>query len=122
MSRPNLAQLLTESARKHHAADPKQSKCPSSGALLPESFRTDDVTGETGQKDPDNVGDRPEVTALKAKYANRHLSAVDRILVNRGIDPFEEDYNLHTSEMVLREIRKQSVLGLMKHQHNLPVA
>jgi hypothetical protein len=62
MSRPNLAQLLAESARKV-AADSKQSKCPSCGAVLPESFRTDDVTSETGQKDPDNVGDRPEVTA-----------------------------------------------------------
>jgi hypothetical protein len=95
--RLTLAQLLAESARKHHAAESKQSKCPSCGAVLPESFRTDDVTSETGQKDPDNVGDRPEVTPLKAKYANRHLSVVDRILVNRGIDPFEDQQTLRTS-------------------------
>jgi hypothetical protein len=91
MNRLTLAQLLAESARKHHAAESKQSKCPSCGALLPESFRTNDVTSETGQKDPDNVGDRLEVTALKAKYASRHLSVVDRILINRGVDPFTED-------------------------------
>jgi hypothetical protein len=95
MSRPNLAQLLAESARKA-AAESKQSKCPSCGALLPESFRTDDVTSETGNKDDqneqDNVGtwDNKAVKALKAKYANRQLTVVDRILINRGFDPFED--------------------------------
>jgi hypothetical protein len=53
------------------------------------------VTGESGQDDPDNEGNRPatydnKVAALKAKFAGHNLTVVDRILVNRGIDPFED--------------------------------
>jgi hypothetical protein len=90
MSRPNLAQLLAESARKHHAAESKESKCPACGALLPGSFRTDDVTSETGNNDDQNEQDNVAAKALKAKYANRHLTVVDRILMIRGFDPFED--------------------------------
>jgi hypothetical protein len=60
-----------------------------------DGFRTDPVTGESGQNDPDNEGNRPatydnKVAALKAKFAGHNLTVVDRILVNRGIDPFED--------------------------------
>jgi hypothetical protein len=88
-TRPSLAQLLAESARKV-AAESKQSKCPSCGALLPESFRTDDVTSETENNDPDNEQDNVAAKALKAKYADRYLTVVDRILINRGFDPFAD--------------------------------
>jgi hypothetical protein len=59
-----------------------------------DGFRTDSVTGESG--DPDNEGDRPaeydnRLKALKAKYAGRNLTVVDRILINRGIDPFTDN-------------------------------
>jgi hypothetical protein len=109
MSKPSLAQLLHESAKAHQkrASDDDQLVCPSCGYRGPESefepdddsdsdgFRTDDVTGESGQDDPDNEGNRPatydnKVAALKAKFAGHDLTVVDRILVNRGIDPFED--------------------------------
>ena len=133
MSRPNLAQLLAESARniEQERADKQQVEriaaavkaklthvhasdddlvCPSCGYKGPESefeshtdeesdgFSTDDVTSATGDSDPDNRQDGArvpnydnKVKALKAKYANRHLTVVDRIMINRGFDPFEED-------------------------------
>lgn len=53
-----------------------------------DGYSTDDVTSSSGAGDPDNTGDAAK--ALKAKYANRHLTVVDRILLNRGIDPFED--------------------------------
>jgi hypothetical protein len=87
MSKPTLAQLLNEAQRRSETSQPLS--CPHCGAVLPEGWRTDDVTSETKENDPDNDGDAAK--ALKVKYADRQLSVVDRILLNRGIDPFEED-------------------------------
>lgn len=109
----NRFDRIVEDVKKHlahkHTAEAGDDDlvCPSCGYKGPESdfepdtddesdgFRTDPVTGESGQNDPDNEGDRPatydnKVKALKARYAGRQLSVVDRILVNRGIDPFED--------------------------------
>jgi hypothetical protein len=64
-----------------------------------DEFRTDDVTGVSdGNVDDSNQGDAAKVPkwdnrridALKAKYANKRLSVIDRILVNRGVDPFDD--------------------------------
>jgi hypothetical protein len=78
----------------------KPMSCPACGEPLPESWRTDPTTSGTSEDDEDNEPDDDDdddddradkATALKAKYANRKLTVVDRILVNRGIDPFTED-------------------------------
>jgi hypothetical protein len=126
-NRPSLAHLLAESTHKanqervdkqqveritaavraqlahnHKAETSKSLACPSCGAPLPESWRTDDVTSGTDEDDDVNVQDDDDeddddddradkATALKAKYANRNLTVVDRILINRGFDPFTED-------------------------------
>lgn len=104
---------IVEDVKKHLAHKHKAEAghddlvCPSCGYKGPESefepdddsdadgFRTDPVTSESGLNDPDNEGDRPaefdnKVEALQAKYANRQLTAVDRILINRGFDPAED--------------------------------
>jgi hypothetical protein len=80
----------------------KPMSCPHCGEPLPESWRTDPTTSGTSEDDEDNESDDDDdddddddradkAAALKAKYANRKLTVVDRILVNRGIDPFTED-------------------------------
>jgi hypothetical protein len=102
------AAVKAQLAHKHKAeAGDDDLVCPSCGYKGPEAdfepdtdddadgFRTDPVTGESGQNDPDNEGDRPaeydhRLKALKAKYAGRNLTVVDRILINRGFDPFAD--------------------------------
>ena len=77
----------------------KPMSCPHCGEPLPESWRTDPTTSGTSEDDEDNEPDDDDddddrasrAAALKAKYANRKLSLVDRILIKRGIDPFTED-------------------------------
>jgi hypothetical protein len=149
--KPSLAQLLAESARN---ADSKRShyktNCTNCNAALEfseddlELWRTDDVTGDTGNNDDQNerdvdddddddsdqdddddsddleqyakdpravlaraiaraasksgktVSGKSEVSSskvaeLKAKYAGKDLSVVDRILINRGKDPVDSD-------------------------------
>jgi hypothetical protein len=50
-----LAALLHKAA--HRAETSKSLKCPACGELLPEGWRTDDVTGDTDNNDEDNQGD-----------------------------------------------------------------
>jgi hypothetical protein len=85
--RPTLAQLLNEAVKRAETSKPMS--CPHCGEPLPAGWRTDNMTSETQENDPDNDGDAAK--ALQARYAGRQLSVVDRILLNRGIDPFEED-------------------------------
>jgi hypothetical protein len=69
--------------------------CPHCGEPLPESWRTDPATSGTSEDDEDNEPDDDDradkAAALKAKYVNRKVTVVDRILVNRGIDPFTDN-------------------------------
>jgi hypothetical protein len=93
--------LVTAKLAEKKAETSQRLSCPHCNEPLPESWRTDDITSDND--DPDNKPDGEDdddqdfddradkATALKAKYADRKLTVVDRILVNRGIDPFTED-------------------------------
>jgi hypothetical protein len=104
-----VTELITAKLAGKNAETSKPMSCPSCGEPLPENWRTDDITSDSDSNDdPDNKPDGEDedddddddkdfddrasrAAALKAKYANRKLSLVDRILVKRGIDPFTED-------------------------------
>ena len=105
MSKPSLAKLLAEATAKAdqerkekaqvdritadvqkrlahlHAADDKAKtvSCPNCGGTIEVSFRTDDVTSETGQNDPDSAQDgaqqHDQSKAAKLKYMARYLAA-----------------------------------------------
>jgi hypothetical protein len=124
-NRPNLAELLAESARKaeqeladkqrveritaavkaqlahkHKAeADDDDLVCPSCGYKAPEaefepdtdeesdSYRTDDVTSESGQNDEDNQGDRPDLPEeFDNRKAHRPLNGMtrDQVIASLG--------------------------------------
>jgi hypothetical protein len=74
----SLAQLLADAAKKAETSQPL--KCPSCGELLPEGWRTDDVTGESDQNDDeDNEGDGAEPDDYDNRTVTR-LNALTRSL------------------------------------------
>jgi hypothetical protein len=114
-NRPNLAALLAESARKMKKQDSFDAQvkriteavksklagdaakkaetsrslaCPSCGAPLPESWRTDDVTSDdSSNDDEDNVGDRPDLPEeFDNRKAHRPLNGMtrDQVIASLG--------------------------------------
>lgn len=103
MSRPNLAQLLTEATRKAEeerdfnnqiarvtaivkqkieAETSKPMSCPNCGEPLPESWRPSESTSGT---DNDDVDDND------TEYDDRKLTPLQRALKSKGLNPFAED-------------------------------
>jgi hypothetical protein len=68
-----LSRLLAETS--------KSLSCPSCGATLPESYKTDPSTSATDDDDEDDDTD----------YEDRKLAPLQRALKDKGIDPFAED-------------------------------